>query len=474
MRALATRVGRRLKAKKRLLVSAESCTGGWVAQVVTSIPGSSAWFERGFVTYSNAAKRELLGVEAATLKKHGAVSEETAREMARGALARSKGNLALAVTGIAGPGGGSRDKPVGTVCFAWCLQEGAEERNAALPGRPRERAPQVRCPRARKGFWKPSREDNGGMSSVRPAAVAGMFYPADPRILAAEVDDLLGGVEQPAPRLGYPKALIVPHAGYVYSGGVAAHAYDELAAARGSVRRVVLLGPTHRVAVRGLAVPSAGVFATPLGSVRIDRAALQAVRDLPQVVTSDAAHAREHSLEVQLPFLQKMLGDFALAPFAVGAASAEEVAAVIERLWGGPETLIVISTDLSHYHPYETARAIDGATLAAHRRVCHRPRSRGGVRRDAAERFAIAGQKTQPVAQAARRLQLRRHRGRQGPGGRLLGVRAVRGERSFLGGSGKDAAVDRARQHREPSRPERAEPARRRHGSSRPAPPSSR
>lgn len=201
------------------------------------------------------------------------------------------------------------------------------------------------------------------MSSVRPAAVAGMFYPADPRILAAEVDDLLGSVEQVAPRLGYPKALIVPHAGYVYSGGVAAHAYDELAAARGRVRRVVLLGPTHRVAVRGLAVPGAGHFATPLGNVRIDTAALQAVRDLPQVVASDAAHAREHSLEVQLPFLQKMLGDFALVPFAVGAASVQEVAAVIERLWGGPETLVVISTDLSHYHPYETARAIDGATV---------------------------------------------------------------------------------------------------------------
>lgn len=119
MRTLATRVGRRLKTKKRLLVSAESCTGGWVAQAVTSIAGSSAWFERGFVTYSNAAKRELLGVKAKTLRKHGAVSEETAREMARGALAHSKGTLALAVTGIAGPGGGTREKPVGMVCFAW-------------------------------------------------------------------------------------------------------------------------------------------------------------------------------------------------------------------------------------------------------------------------------------------------------------------------------------------------------------------
>ena len=134
MRALAARVGRRLKAKKRRLVSAESCTGGWVAQVVTSIPGSSAWFERGVVTYSNAAKRELLGVRAATLKKHGAVSEETAREMARGALARSNGNLALAVTGIAGPGGGSRDKPVGTVCFAWAGKKQLRSETRRFPG----------------------------------------------------------------------------------------------------------------------------------------------------------------------------------------------------------------------------------------------------------------------------------------------------------------------------------------------------
>src|SRR5687767_2097811 len=202
------------------------------------------------------------------------------------------------------------------------------------------------------------------MNAVRPAAVAGMFYPGDARALAAEVDDLLGGVEQSAPRLGYPKALVVPHAGYIYSGGVAARAYDELAAARGSVRRVVLLGPTHRVAVRGLAVPGAQAFATPLGQVRIDRDAIASVRHLPQVVVSDAAHALEHSLEVQLPFLQKMLGDFALAPFAVGTAGVQEVAQVLERLWGGPETLIVISTDMSHYHPYETARAVDGATLA--------------------------------------------------------------------------------------------------------------
>ena len=201
------------------------------------------------------------------------------------------------------------------------------------------------------------------MASIRAAAVAGTFYPGDPRTLAAELNELFGGVEQSQPRLGFPKALIVPHAGYIYSGGVAAHAYEELAAARGLVKRVVMLGPVHRVPVRGLAIPGNEAFATPLGLVPIDRAALDDVRSLPQVVTSDRAHVQEHALEVQLPFLQRQLGNFALAPFAVGDATVQEVVQVIERLWGGPETLIVISTDLSHYHPYPQARAIDGATL---------------------------------------------------------------------------------------------------------------
>ncbi len=191
-----------------------------------------------------------------------------------------------------------------------------------------------------------------------------MFYPGDARALSAEVDELLGGAAAAAqPRLGFPKALVVPHAGYIYSGPVAARAYDELGAARGVVRRVVLLGPVHRVPVRGLAVPGDAAFATPLGTIPIDRAALDSVRSLPQVVTSDAAHALEHSLEVQLPFLQKQLGEFALAPFAVGDATLDEVAQVIERLWGGRETLIVISTDLSHYHPYAQARQIDRSTV---------------------------------------------------------------------------------------------------------------
>ena len=134
------------------------------------------------------------------------------------------------------------------------------------------------------------------MASVRPAAVAGMFYPGEPRALAAEVEDLLGGVDHVAPRLGFPKALIVPHAGYIYSGPVAARAYDELAPGRGIVRRVVLLGPVHRVPVRGLALPAAEFFDTPLGRVAVDREAIEERRTLPQVVISDPAHALEHAL----------------------------------------------------------------------------------------------------------------------------------------------------------------------------------
>ena len=198
---------------------------------------------------------------------------------------------------------------------------------------------------------------------VRPAAVAGMFYPGNAPQLAMEVGELLDGVENFEPKLGFPKALIVPHAGYVYSGPVAARAYDELSAARGIVKRVVLIGPSHFVGGRGLALPECEAFETPLGRVRLDAEGIAAIADLKQVVRSAAAHAQEHSLEVQLPFLQKVLGDFSLVPIAAGSALTEEVVEVMERLWGGPETLFVISTDMSHYHSYEDAKRIDAASL---------------------------------------------------------------------------------------------------------------
>jgi len=197
----------------------------------------------------------------------------------------------------------------------------------------------------------------------RPPAVAGMFYPGDPAALARDVDEALAGAHA-APGTP-PKALIVPHAGYVYSGPIAASAYATLEPVRNSVRRVVLLGPCHRVAVRGIALPSADAFDTPLGRVPVDRAAVAALADLPQIVTSGAAHAGEHSLEVQLPFLQRVLGEFSIVPLAVGDATAGEAAEVLERLWGGAETLIVVSSDLSHYHRYEDAVRIDRATADA-------------------------------------------------------------------------------------------------------------
>ena len=162
-----------------------------------------------------------------------------------------------------------------------------------------------------------------------------------------------------------PKAIIAPHAGYVYSGPIAARAYALLAPARDVIERVVLLGPTHHVAVRGLAVPSVGHFATPLGTVEIDAEAINGLVQLRQVLISDDAHALEHSLEVHLPFLQTVLGRFKLVPLAVGYAEPEEVAAVLDQVWGGPETLIVISSDLSHYLGYAEAGSVDRATCDA-------------------------------------------------------------------------------------------------------------
>lgn len=199
------------------------------------------------------------------------------------------------------------------------------------------------------------------MTTIRPAAVAGMFYPGNAEILAQDIDAMLAEAGSRAPGL-VPKALIVPHAGYIYSGPIAANAYALLKPLAHTIRRVILLGPTHRVAVRGLALPGTDAFATPLGTVNIDQDAVRMIAKLPQVTVSPQAHALEHSLEVHLPFLQTVLPDFTLLPLAVGMASAEEVAEVLEALWGGPETLIVVSSDLSHYLPYDAARTTDSNT----------------------------------------------------------------------------------------------------------------
>jgi AmmeMemoRadiSam system protein B len=200
---------------------------------------------------------------------------------------------------------------------------------------------------------------------VRPPAVAGAFYQGEKKALANDVKTLLQAIDlnDGDIKSSAIKAIIVPHAGYIYSGPVAASAYARLAAVRDIIKRVILLGPVHRVPVRGLALPGASAFATPLGEIEIDYPAVASLTHLPQVVVSPAAHAQEHSLEVQLPFLQSVLDDFTLLPLAVGDASAEEVAEVLEVLWGGPETLIVISSDLSHFLPYKNAQVVDSETV---------------------------------------------------------------------------------------------------------------
>ena len=208
------------------------------------------------------------------------------------------------------------------------------------------------------GGMKPQRPK----SNVRSAAVAGLFYPGDPDELRATVETLLAG-PQARPRL--PKALVVPHAGYVYSGAVAGRAYGSLGSAARSLRRVVLLGPSHHEWFRGLAVPAVEAFATPLGVVRVDAEAVNKLRELPAVVISDAPHALEHSLEVQLPFLQRLAPDAEIVPVVAGDATVAEVETVIDALWGGIETLIVVSSDLSHYHPYGIAQSLDAATAQA-------------------------------------------------------------------------------------------------------------
>jgi len=187
--------------------------------------------------------------------------------------------------------------------------------------------------------------------------MVGMFYPADPEELSCMIEGFLEKVESSTPSA--PKALIVPHAGYIYSGPVAACAYASLQPDR--IERVVLIGPSHRVLLRGLAAPESLIWETPLGRVPVDVQWLGKISTFPQLSFSDVAHEPEHSLEVQLPFLQAVLDKFQLVPLLVGNTSKEEVAEVLSALWGGPETLIIVSSDLSHYENYNTARAMDAA-----------------------------------------------------------------------------------------------------------------
>ena len=196
--------------------------------------------------------------------------------------------------------------------------------------------------------------------STRQAAVAGLFYEADKMPLQAQVNTLLETTKSKV--VNDIKALIVPHAGYIYSGTTAAEAYQTIKSRVGVIKRVVLFGPAHRVYLDGMAIPSVDQFKTPLGNIALDRNSLDLVQSLPGVVVSDEAHRQEHSLEVQLPFLQSVLNDFTLVPVVVGDCPPDTVANVLDTLWGGDETLIVISSDLSHFHSYEQACQIDKHT----------------------------------------------------------------------------------------------------------------
>jgi len=205
--------------------------------------------------------------------------------------------------------------------------------------------------------WRP------GKMQLRKPAVAGSFYPAQPDRLRRQVVELLTDART-ALKIT-PKALIAPHAGYIYSGRIAALAFATLFDTASTFARIMLIGPAHYIAIRGVAFTAIDAFETPLGHVPVDHDGLNEITGLQFVSRNDAAHALEHAIEVELPFLQTVLPSFSLLPLVVGDATAHEVAQVLARLWSGPETLLVISSDLSHYHSYETARRLDATTAAA-------------------------------------------------------------------------------------------------------------
>ena len=204
------------------------------------------------------------------------------------------------------------------------------------------------------------------MDLIRPTAVAGTFYPSEPKELSTMIKHFFGDANARIPNSAHaPKAIIVPHAGYVYSGANAALAYARLKPAAKTIKRVVLLGPSHRVSFEGVALSNANTFATPLGEIPIDYNGAQQIIDLPQVRVSDKCHAEEYSLEVQLPFLQVALDEFKVLPIVVGDCSPFQITEILDILWGGSETLIVISSDLSHFMDYDSARDLDDVTAQA-------------------------------------------------------------------------------------------------------------
>jgi len=203
------------------------------------------------------------------------------------------------------------------------------------------------------------------MTVIRPAAIAGTFYPADANELRTTIANLMASAATHAPRESAPKAIIVPHAGLVFSGAIAADGFATLLPATRTIKRLVIIGPAHRMAFQGIAVADATAFATPLGNVAVDEAAINSVLTLPQVQRLNAAHVQEHGLEIELPFIQHIFDnqpDVTIVPLLVSRCAAHQVEEVVEKLWGGPETLIVISSDLSHFHDDATARQMDDRT----------------------------------------------------------------------------------------------------------------
>ena len=282
------------------------------------------------------------------------------------------------------------------------------------------------------------------MEGVRQPAVAGLFYPSRARELAAAVDRLLAEANaMAASNAPQPKAIIAPHAGYVYSGPVAARAYATLAASRARIRRAVVIGPAHYVWFEGVAAPSSAAFQTPLGALPVDRSAIEELRSLAFVGIADLPHVREHSLEVQLPFLQQVLSEVEIVPLLVGDARPEHVAAVLARLWGGEETTIVVSSDLSHYHDTDTARLRDAATADAIERG---DGSRLGPD-DACGFLPIAGLLAEARNRRlkARRLDLRNSGDTAGSKGRVVGYGAWCFEQSPTQSAGREERLLTAR-----------------------------